>query len=104
MERIEPPSGESATTECGVNYQRLGVITEVFNGKLLVTVDHNQLRTISSETVNPIDCSHPPPLRAVAPELLVHSINRCSSAIDGILSCNRGTFSMRGNHLAYAAT
>ena len=25
----EPPSGESTTTECGVNYQRLAVITEV---------------------------------------------------------------------------
>ena len=25
----EPPSGESTTTECGVNYQLLSVITEV---------------------------------------------------------------------------
>ena len=25
----EPPSGESTTTECGFNYQRLAVITEV---------------------------------------------------------------------------
>ena len=25
----EPPSGESTTTECGVNYQQLAVITEV---------------------------------------------------------------------------
>ena len=25
----EPPSGESSTTECGVNYQLLAVITEV---------------------------------------------------------------------------
>ena len=25
----EPPSGESTTTECGVNYQLLTVITEV---------------------------------------------------------------------------
>ena len=25
----EPPSGESTTTECGVNYQLLAVITEV---------------------------------------------------------------------------
>ena len=25
----EPPSGESTTTECGVNYQQLAVITEI---------------------------------------------------------------------------
>ena len=25
----EPPSGESTTTECGINYQLLAVITEV---------------------------------------------------------------------------
>ena len=25
----EPPSGESTTTECGVNYQLVAVITEV---------------------------------------------------------------------------
>ena len=25
----EPPSGESTTTECGLNYQLLAVITEV---------------------------------------------------------------------------
>ena len=38
------------------------------------------------------------------PELLVHSINRFSSATTGIRSCNLATISMRGNHLAYPAT
>ena len=28
MARSQPPSGESTTTECGVNYQLLTVITE----------------------------------------------------------------------------
>ena len=60
-------------------------------GELLVAVNHNQLQTMASETVDPIDWSHPPPSWAVPPERLVHSINQC----------NR---SMRGNHLAYAAT
>ena len=63
----EPLSGESTTTECGVNYQLLGVITEVPNGELLVAVDHNQLRTLASETVDPIDCSHPPTLMGSTP-------------------------------------
>ena len=59
---------------------------------------------MASETVDPIDWSHPPPSWAVPPERLVHSINRCSSATAGIRSCNFATFSMRGNHLASAAT
>ena len=48
------------------------------NGKLLVAVNHNQLRIMASETVDPIDWSHPPPSWAVPPERLVHSINQCS--------------------------
>ena len=35
----------------------------------LVAVDYNQLRTMSSEMVDPIDWSHPPPSWAVPPEL-----------------------------------
>ena len=46
----------------------------------------------------------PPPSWAVLLEHLVHSINRCSSSTAGIRSCNLATFSMRGNHFAYAAT
>ena len=51
---------------------------------------------MSSETVDPIDLSHPPPSWAG-----VHSINRHSLSSTGIRPCN---FSMRGKHLAYAAT
>ena len=69
------------------------------NGEILVAVNHNQLRTMASETVDPIDWSHPPPSWAVLPERHVHSINRCN--LSGTRTCNR---SMRGNHLAYAAT
>ena len=83
----EPPSEESTTPECGVNCQQLTIIywsspmcTEVWvwitslsllslagcgrlqlGVHLLVTVDHNQLRTIESETVDPINRSHPHP-------------------------------------------
>ena len=46
----------------------------------------------------------PPPSWVVSTERLVHSINRCSPATAGIRSCNFATFSMRGYHLAYAAT
>ena len=56
----EPPSGDSTTTECGANYQLLAVmLLEQPIGKLLVAVDHNQLRSMASETVDPIDWSHP---------------------------------------------
>ena len=66
------------------------------NVELLVAIDHNKLRTMASETVDPIDWSQPPPSRAVPPERLVHSINRCNSATAEILFCNLATFSMRG--------
>ena len=63
--------------------------------ELLVAVNHNQLLTMASDTLDPIDWSHPPPSWAVPPERLVHSINQCN--IRGNRTCNR---SMRGNHLA----
>ena len=69
------------------------------NGELLVAVNHNQFRTMASETVDPIDWSHPPPSWAVPPKSHVHSLNQ--SNLSGTRTCNR---SMRGNHLAYAAT
>ena len=69
------------------------------NGELLVAVNHNQIRTMASETADPIDWSHPQPSWAVPPERLVHCINQCT--LSGNRTCNR---SMRGNHLAYAAT
>ena len=62
------------------------------NGELLVAVNHNQLRTMASETVDPIDWPHPPPSWAVPPKRLVHSINQCN--LSGTLTCKR---SMRGN-------
>ena len=57
----EPPSGESTSTECGVNYQLLAVITEVAQWGSLVAVDHNQRRIMALETVDPIGWSHPHP-------------------------------------------
>ena len=50
---LELPSGESTTTKYGFNYQVLAVIAA--NWQLLVAVDHNQLQTMASETVDPID-------------------------------------------------
>ena len=68
------------------------------NGEHLVAVNHNQLRTMASETVDPIDWSYPPPSCGVLPERHVHSINQCN--LSGTRTCNR---CMRGNHLDYAA-
>ena len=69
------------------------------NGELQVVVNHNQLRTMASETVDPIDGSHPPLSWAVPPERHANSINQCN--LSWTRTCNR---SMRGNHLAYVAT
>ena len=44
------------------------------NGELIVAVDHSQLLSMASETVDPIDWPHPTPSSAVPPEPLVHSI------------------------------
>ena len=70
----EPPSGESTNTECGVNYQLLAESTEAAQWELMVPVNHNQQRTMVSETVYPIDWSHSPPSWAVPPERLVHIV------------------------------
>ena len=55
------------------------------------------LRTMASETVDPIDWSHPPPSWAVPPERLVHSINQCTSAglERATAACEATTLSMR---------
>ena len=68
------------------------------NGELLAAVNNNQLRTMASETVDPIDWSQPTPSWAVPPERLVHSINHCN--LSGNRTCH---LYIRGNHLAYAA-
>ena len=72
------------------------------NGELLVAVNHNRLRTMASEMVDPIgDGRLVPPATLIGspPERHVHSMNQCN--LSGTRTCNR---SMRGNHLAYAAT
>ena len=67
------------------------------NGELLVAVNHIQLQTMASESIDSIDWSHPLPSWAVPPERL--ACIQCN--LSGNRTCNR---SMRGNHLAYAAT
>ena len=47
-------------------------------GELRAAVDHNQLRTMAPETVDPIDWSYPPPSWAVSLERFLHSINQGS--------------------------
>ena len=69
----EPPSGESTTTECGLNF--------LPNGELLVAVDHNQLRTMASETVNPIDWSLPPPYTGQYPLSSTYCTVKCGLQI-----------------------
>ena len=73
-----PSRGESDTTDCVVNYQLLAVILlELPNNELPVAVDHRKLRTMASETVDPIDWMFPSTLhRAVPHELhVLNSVN-----------------------------
>ena len=77
----EPPTEESTTTECRENYLPLAAA----EWGLLVAVDHNQLRTMATGTVDPIDWWHPPPSWAYPLSTFVHSINQCS------LSWNRSS-------------
>ena len=58
----EPPSGESTTTECEVNYQLLAVIAEVPQwGTPSCSQPQPAMDklTMASETVDPIDWLHP---------------------------------------------
>ena len=53
------------------------------NGQLLVAVNHNKLRTMASEMVDPIDWSHPPTWWAVPPELhVLHGVNAAYKSQD----------------------
>ena len=57
-----------------------------------------QLRTMASKTVDPIDWSLPPPSWAVPPESLVHSINQCNLSAGtehATAACKATTLPMR---------
>ena len=79
----KPPSGESTTTECWVNYQLLAVITEVAQRGIPSCSRPQQLRTMASETVDPIHWSHPTPSWPVPPELhVLHGVNATCKSLD----------------------
>ena len=106
--RLEPPSGESTTKECGDNYQLLAVIywsSPIWNSYLQSTTkSYGQWRQRRKTRITGCSSHHHGWSHSSPPDRLVHSINRCSSATPGIHSCNLATFGKRGNHLAYAAT
>ena len=80
----EPPSGESTTTECGFNYQLLAVITKVDQwgapscSQPQPAMD-NGVR--DSETVDPIDWSHPPPYTGQYPLSSTYCTLQCGLQI-----------------------
>ena len=56
-----PPMEDLLPQFCGVNYQLLAVmLLKSPNGRLLVTVEKSQLRSMASETVDPIAWKLPP--------------------------------------------
>ena len=90
----EPPSEESNTTECGVDYQLLTVMLLKWpNKELPVAVDHRQQRTMASQKVDPIDWLLPPTLhRAVPSELHVfHHVNPSYKSQDLLLQPGANT-------------
>ena len=77
------------------------------NGELLVAVDHNQLRTMASETVDPIDWSHPPPYTGQYPwaSLIAQCSAGCKSQdLLHSVSIEWATFGMPGQRTTCAAT
>ena len=78
---------ESTTTKQNVGslivYLNCSNILKYPNGELIVAVDHNQLRAMASETVDPIDWSYPPPSWAVPPEQpVLHGVNAAYKSQD----------------------
>ena len=78
----EPPSGESTTTDCEFKIATTcSSLLKLPNGELLVAVDHNQLRTMASETVDPIDWSHRPPYTGQYPVSSTYCTVQCGLQI-----------------------
>ena len=77
----EPSSGESTTTECGINYQLLAVNNEVQFTALLIQIQFRSNIQIQFRYFRSNLLVEPPPSWALPLERLVHSINRSSSAI-----------------------
>ena len=95
----EPPSGESTTTDCGVNYQLLAVM---YWSIPLGAPSSSQPQPATDNVVRDSRSNWlvaPPILMGSTPERHVHRINQCN--LSGTRTCNR---SMRGKHLAWAAT
>ena len=100
----EPPSGESTTTECAVNYQLLAAITEVAqfgtpSCSRPQSATDNGVRDGRSNwlvTLPTLMDSTP-----WAPRALYKSVQLSHSQDSFLQPCNLATFSMRGNHLAY---
>ena len=92
VENLLPQNVGSTSTTCS------NLLMQPNRG-LLVAVNHNQQRTMASETVDPIDWSHPQPhgQYPLSPRAQYKSVQH-QPGIDP------ATFSMRSNHLAYAAT
>ena len=79
-------TGAYATTLCWVNYQLLAeMLLRWPNGQLTVVVDHNQLRTVASETVDPIDWRLPLPFTGqYLPKRQMCDTNQDCSQLDSI--------------------
>ena len=79
------------------------------NGELLVAVNHNQLRTMASENVDPIDWLHPPPYTGQYPLSSTYCTLQCGlgcKSEDSLhwVSCERVTFGTPDQRTACAAT
>ena len=94
-------SGESTTRMWGKLSTTCSNLLKYPNGELEVAVDHNQLRTMASETVDRIAWSHPHSWQYTLCSSCIVWIGAARSQPCSI--CNLETFCMRGNHHAYAA-
>ena len=67
------------------------------NGELLVAVDHNQLWTMASETVDPIDWSHPPPYTGQYPLSSSYCTLQCGLQITRLVALSQSRTCYRRN-------
>ena len=64
MVKVKVKSSMARSLKWRIYYHRMWVnyqLLTVANGELIVAVNHNQLQRMASETVDPIDWSHPYP-------------------------------------------
>ena len=115
MARINTEKKSSMASQWRIYYHRMWVqlsttcsnLLKQPNAELVVAVDRNQLRTMASATVDPIDWSHPPPYTGQYPLSSTYCTVQCGLQITRLAALSEPrtcTFGLPGLRTACAAT